>query len=245
VSRELVRRRERMPASVEPNAAQQPIERSERRVLTAVIPIALAGALVVGGYLAGLFWDFRPDKLTRDLVNFTGSAPYAGSMNSGVIVLWAVIATVFLSTSRFIDQRTSHGEHRFMVAFGCLIGYLGIDDAFVLHDRLYSQHVGLPEVFTLAAYGAVAVTLLISNRLVIVGEAHAYLLVLVGLFFAASIAIDLRPRPQASFLPLGTLEYAEDAMKLVALALLLRYAIAFTASTMQAAHRITSREPTT
>jgi len=91
--------------------------------------------------------------LTRDMAAVAGVHPLTGVLSALGVLLWAASAAIWLFAALVLHDRARRAASRFALCSGLLSAYLGLDDLFMVHERLAPELLGLPE---LAVHGAIA-----------------------------------------------------------------------------------------
>ena len=92
-------------------------------------------------------------KLTKDPAQVLHFPLYIGWLSNLSGLLWMIAATVCVFGSEILRRQGGKPETvRFLGISGLLNLYLGFDDLFLLHDRVFPQFLNLPEKFFYFAY---------------------------------------------------------------------------------------------
>lgn len=124
--------------------------------------------------------------LTRDPAQQCDAPFYVGFLSNMGILFWMASATVTAFGAALLTDRPEARRARaFLIALTLLSGAFCVDDFFLLHERL-----PVSEKVIFGAYAVfLAVTLILHRaRLTRIPASH---LIVAGVFFAASIGIDL------------------------------------------------------
>lgn len=85
-------------------------------------------------------------KLAKDPAQVVGFSPYIGMLSNWGVVLWMAAATICLFSAVLLkQQKVSDSTFTFIAVSGGFSLLLGIDDLFLLHDRLFPKLFGIPE----------------------------------------------------------------------------------------------------
>jgi hypothetical protein len=160
-----------------------------------VVPIALAGAS------AGVRGDELFNDPAYELGVLWGIFSYFGILMWAASTACCAVAWTFLTrTSR------SHPLRPWFLASAVLSGALTVDDAFLIHDVVLSDPVGIPEALVLLGYAvAIGWYLFRFRRELLARDDSAVFLVSVFLL-GASLAIDLAIRVTGEFRYASTIE---------------------------------------
>jgi hypothetical protein len=163
-----------------------------RSIRPAISLILAVSAIFIGTVLILHLWKgVRIDQLTRDPASITGTRPYIGFLSNIGIFFWSATATVcFFGAALMTRQRDSLMLKRFLRASGLLTLFLGLDDAFLLHEDLLPQHVGIWEPLIYVGYAAFGLFYLVRFHAVILDT--EYLLLMLALFLLGiSVSLDV------------------------------------------------------
>ena len=186
----------------------------------------LVGALALGLALVGLELADAPLlDLVRDPSYVSDSPWWTGSISLIGLLLWAAAAGMLLLTGVVLRDGGEPRRARFFLASAALVGWLGVDDAVLVHEEILPDEVGDPRRVVLVLYGAVAAAWALRFRRELARDGALMAIVAGG--FAASVLLD-----NADTLPGIPAGYgvavAEDYTKYVALSALLAWALLVT-----------------
>lgn len=190
-------------------------------------PLLVTAAVSMAGFFVARANNVPADHLTRDVVSVSRAAAYVGVFSTIGVMLWVasgVLALATASAAATADRADVKRNGRFLWCFGLGCLSLGFDDVFVVHDRLLPRYLGIPEKLIFAVYFLAVVGLFWRFRAALVSQAHRALLYLAVGLLAASIAVDAAPHEFLG-VPLRTVEYFEDTLKLMGLSVLLTYSV--------------------
>lgn len=152
--------------------------------------------------------------------NVLADAPfYAGILsNLGVLLWWTAAVVGFLSYSLLRTFARSRRAHRyFFLAVAAFTALLALDDLLMLHEEVFPNLLGVPEIAVFGLYALLFAVLLVTFRtrvirlgLALPGSALA--------FFGVSVLIDLGLLRFFFELPPGLDGYLEDSAKLLGIA---------------------------
>ncbi len=148
--------------------------------------LALAGAAVAAVYHMRFGHGIPVGLLTRDVAEVAKLPPYAGLLSQIALLLWPVGVTACFLAASVDEDRT---RRAFFVTAGVLTVLLGLDDAFLLHERVLPR-MGVPELAVLGVYAALFLYLVVRFRAVILQTRYA-LLILACLGFGVSALLDM------------------------------------------------------
>jgi len=187
-----------------------------RSIRPAIVLILAVSAIFIGTVLILHLWKgVRIDKLTRDPAAIIGTRPYIGFLSNIGIFFWSATATVcFFGAAFMTKRRDSLMVMRFLRASGLLTLFLGLDDAFLLHEDLLPGHVGIGEPFIYVGYAALGLFYLLRFYAVILDT--EYLLLMLALFFLGiSVSSDVVLDQDIIHLPSRIAVLVEDGAKFV------------------------------
>ncbi|MBO6607593.1 hypothetical protein [Psychroserpens sp.] len=123
--------------------------------------------------------------LTRDIVS-TGDLPvYIGLLSQLGIFIWAATAAICLFASQVLHSK---GNQRYLIIASAISLYLGIDDAFLLHESVFPA-IGIHQKIVIASYGLLMAVFLWNYRKTILSTDYL-LMAIAFICFATSILID-------------------------------------------------------
>ena len=185
-----------------------------RSILPAIRLILVVSAMSIGSVLILHLWKgVRIDQLTRDPAAITGTRPYIGFLSNIGIFFWSATSTVcFFGAALMAKQRNSLALKRFLRASGLLTLFLGLDDAFLLHEDLLPHHVGIWEPLTYVGYAGLGLFYLVRFYSVILDT--EYLLLMLALFLLGiSVSLDVVWDRHIIALPSRIVFLVEDGAK--------------------------------
>lgn len=87
-------------------------------------------------------------KLAKDPAEVMGFSPYIGMLSNWGVVLWMGAAAICLFSAVLLkQQKVSPSTLTFITVSGSFSLLLGIDDLFLLHDRLFPKLFDIPEKY--------------------------------------------------------------------------------------------------
>lgn len=180
--------------------------------------------LTLGG--AGVFatvWGIPAATLFRDTTAVVDAPLYVGALSLVGLFLWAAAAAVCLFVAALLWRHPSRSAERtFFLGAGVLTAMLLLDDAFLFHESIAPDDLGIPGSAVYGAYGTAVVALFWTHQRAVWNSAYSILGVSVA-FLAASVGIDLMIDhefvPPALLAQAPGLEYyLEDGAKLFGIA---------------------------
>ena len=179
---------------------------------------SMAGSLGVAGVMilsAATGVDLA--DLTRDVVAVTDTHLYVGALSTTGLMLWAATAGICLLGAANLSNLPQHrGAAWFLLWAGLLTALLGLDDAFLLHERVFPTHLGLPQKGVYLTYISMILGFLLFFFQRILRT--DYVLLGMSLFFMAlSVGMD-------EFIPYSRFEtFVEDSCKFAGIVFWLTY----------------------
>jgi hypothetical protein len=145
------------------------------------------GAVPLLAVVAAVLWlDIRSAVLMRDPVAVFEGPWYTGALSQLGILVWAAAAAYCVLAASLLMGRARW----FFIASAALTLLLGLDDAFVLHERVFPDYLGLDEIFVYGIYLGLTITyLLVFIRQILFTE-YPLLAMAFG-FFGLSIIMDV------------------------------------------------------
>lgn len=168
---------------------------------------AVALALVAAAWIGSVALDRPVTTFTREPQSVAGAPWYAGALSIAALLGWWTIAVTCAGAGLLAGALRAP-----LPAIAVVAAYLGLDDAFQLHELVLPDIVGIPQTVVLAAYAGVFGWLLYAGRRWI--RAHGWRLFALGAaLLVASAVLDLIGDHGGAKLPL-----AEDGAKLLGIA---------------------------
>lgn len=170
-------------------------------LIAALVPISLV--LLIHQHLG-----VELGVLTRDPNAVLGAPLYVGLLSQAGIFFWAAAAAVSLFSWSLVSAGPDRRDvARFLMASFLLSAFLGLDDAFLLHEEFFPS-IGVGERRVYAAYvGTVLLYLFAFRRLIL--QTDYVLLAMALAFLALSMSLDwLQPDGFDVFI-------VEDSAKLI------------------------------
>lgn len=92
-------------------------------------------------------------KLAKDPAEVKNFPPYIGMLSNWSVILWTMAAAICLFSAVLLKQQKASGAtFRFIAVSGGFSLLLGIDDLYLLHDRLFPKLFHIPENFFYGLY---------------------------------------------------------------------------------------------
>ena len=115
--------------------------------------ILVVSAILLGMVLLLHFWKGIPiSKLTRDPTAIAFLPAYTGFLSQIGIFLWSASATICFFSATVLSKGVDCQKlRRFLVASALLTLILGLDDAFLLHEKVLPRF-GIPQIVTYCSY---------------------------------------------------------------------------------------------
>lgn len=203
------------------------------------LALILGSALLLVGVclLLGLARGFSLNEISRDPLATAGLHPLTGAQSQLGVLIWWSAASICLATWAVLRHtEANRALVRFFLWSGLVTAMLALDDQFQFHDNLARELLGLRERYVIAVYGIVLGAYFIAFRKVI-RRTEFLLLGLAIVFAALSVAGDLVSQ---QFVEAGepsgvgeVLNYAEDALKLLAIVCWSAYLIRFSLASLR------------
>jgi hypothetical protein len=189
------------------------------------VPILGALAVVLGlAVIARVRFDIAWTQIMGDPASAAGAPFYLGFVSNVGILLWAATASIFLfAWSLHRGQASEREWGRFLLCSGLLVGWLGLDDLFMLHDQVFPSYLSVPQVAVIAASGAAAALYLLRfARVMAARTAYPVFLAALGLL-GLSLLLDHLSDYTSVHIPGSGL--LEDGAKLLGVGTWLSYSI--------------------
>jgi hypothetical protein len=92
-------------------------------------------------------------SLAKDPAEIRHFPPYIGMLSNWGVILWVVTATICLFSAALLKlQKATDGRFKFLLVSGLFSLLLGLDDLYLLHDRLLPRIFHMPEIFFYLLY---------------------------------------------------------------------------------------------
>lgn len=153
---------------------------------------AFLSTVMLSAVLLIHWWKGVPvDELTKDPIIFgEGMAVYTGFLSQTGIFFWSGAASVCLFCGSILPREMlESGFARFLTVSGAFTLFLGLDDAFLLHETLLPRF-GIPQNLVLIVYLVFTLSYLFVFRQLILSTRYRLLAVALGAF-AISLALDV------------------------------------------------------
>lgn len=170
-----------------------------------------------------------PDHFTRDPLAVMDGPFYIGVMSNLTVGFWFVTAGagwMIVSVLRVASRPDARAWA--MTLASSLLTLLALDDILMLHEEALQRHVGVPESVTVLAYACACGAIALAFR-AIWATTCWQLIAGAGMFFAASISVDLLTSGW------GWRPMVEDGLKLMGVAGLLAWTLTTGARWLQPA----------
>jgi hypothetical protein len=174
-------------------------------------------ALIVYGVILGLFGAIgvSPSTIIRDPAQMTDQPVYLGLLSNVGVFLWMATGAICLFSASLAGAASWASRSAQLLLFaGAFSILLGLDDFFLIHDRLLSDKVCVP------IYLALGLTLVLRHARELATLEVLVMFVAVS-FLAASVGIDVVQH----HLPLKyeTVQVIEDGCKFIGIISWLRF----------------------
>lgn len=129
-----------------------------KKQLLEIWPTTVIGILVsLGGagftVLIAELTDNPIWKLAKDPAEVMNFPPYIGMLSNWSVILWITTAVICLFGAVILKkQNTPKDTLRFIIGSGLLSLFLGIDDLYRLHDKIFPRMFHAPESFFYLLY---------------------------------------------------------------------------------------------
>lgn len=159
------------------------------------------------------------NHLLGDPATAMGAPFYIGFVSNVGVVLWAATASIFLFSYRLLGRRGGEAEwRRFLLCSGLFVGWLGLDDLFLLHDHFFPDVLSISQPVIVGAYAMLAL-LYLWRFAPLIYRTDFLILLAAFCLLATSLALDQFP------IPLLGRDLWEDAAKLLGIGAWLSYAV--------------------
>jgi hypothetical protein len=182
-------------------------------------PIAALTALAVLG-VAGIGWlatNHSFGYFTRDPAAITREAPYMGLVSFVGLFGWAAGATALICGGYVASLKGALDRRNALFLTAAAVVYLFLDDSFQFHEHYYPRYLHLHDSVIEPVYVVVTVVAVVKGRSFI-ASTNFRLLVISGIFFAISIALDIAIKSER-------VVALEDGAKLIGIFVLAAYCL--------------------
>lgn len=129
------------------------------------------------------------DTFTRDTADVAKAPLFTGLISNLGILMWTATGSICIFTGVLLRRSNNRIAH-FLLASGLLTLVLMFDDLLLMHERVFDEHLGIPEELVIGSYGLALAGILLWWRRVI-WESNYMLLILALFFFAISVGADI------------------------------------------------------
>src|SRR5918999_2789230 len=190
---------------------------------SASLPICVALGVLCAAKIARVYFDIPWFHMMGDPAAITGWPFYLGFVSNAGALLWAAAASIFFFSYHL--HRTSGGDAewgRFALCSGLLVGLLGLDDIFMLHEAVIPKYTPISQTLFVAMYAGLAALYVVRFASLIAQTAYPLLVGAVAML-AVSVGLD-QMKDIFSIVVFGQ-GYLEDAAKLLGIGTWLSYAV--------------------
>lgn len=198
--------------------------------------LAVAGILIGVTLVLHIWREISIEILLRDPAAITGQPFYTGFLSQMGIFFWSAAATVCLFSVLIISRQTGQSRLRqFLLISGMLTLFLGLDDAFLLHEEVFPIHLGISEKVVFGSYAGFMLFYL-SRFYPLILRTEYILMMMALFFFSLSMIVDkFDPSTMGFFL-------LEDSAKLIGILSWLAYFFRIGQSLVDLLHESTRAE---
>jgi hypothetical protein len=180
-----------------------------------VLAVWLPGLLVVGVAVAiALTTDVTLRTLMQDTTTVLGAPFYVGSLSLAGVIGWSAAAGVSLFAAAIASRPEARSTRSLLLAMGILTAVLLVDDAFLIHDEIVPQYLGISGELIGVGYVVVTLAILYLHRAVITYTNYP-LLVAALVLLGVSAAVDIASTFLVRVVPTNLVTIGEDGTKLV------------------------------
>lgn len=188
-----------------------------RNRLPLIIGSAIGAVGIAGICVLAFVTGSELSELTRDVVAVVDTHLYTGALSTTGLMLWAATAGICLLGAALMapmaQQRTNMW---FLLSAGALTSLLAVDDAFLLHERVFPNYLGLPQNGVYAVYIGMIAAFLVGFLPKILKTDYVILASALG-FMGLSVGMD-------QFIVYTRFEtFVEDSCKFVGIVFWLTY----------------------
>jgi hypothetical protein len=152
--------------------------------------LAIASFLIIPIIFLNAWAGVGFDELTRDPISFLGGSIYTGFLSQAGILIWAATSSICVFGSYSLPKFARYRQVKnFLFASGLITFILGIDDTFLLHEKL-STYFSFSEKFIYMFY-IFCICSYIYKFYNFIFATEYVLLIIAFSFFAVSIFLDV------------------------------------------------------
>lgn len=187
--------------------------------LAALAAVGLGLLPLLAVVLASVVADIRLSDATRDAIDVTGASIYVGALSNLGVVLWVVTAACCLFAAAILrSSNSSSTDIRFLAATGLVTAIAAVDDLFLLHERVLTQFLGVPDATYVVLWLGIGIAYLVVAGGSLRRHASPAMIAAISLF-AVSVSIDIF----APFTDQWT--FIEDSAKYLGIVLWMLFAV--------------------
>lgn len=182
-----------MPSDIDIDVSNSTLKLTTRlrmivALLVILLPTILLSVVILQPFVAPKWMFF--DMLTAAEFSDDCCHIYYGFVSNLGIFLWVATSAIALFATYLLWRfGASRGHVTFALSAALLSGWLGLDDAFLLHEVAFPE-LGVPQTLVLMAYVALGgLYALLSWR--VIWSSEFWILFLAGVGVASSLGIDL------------------------------------------------------
>ena len=158
------------------------------KLLITFIPSLL---FLIVGITTGYSFGVTPSLLLGDLADIAGKInPLYGLFTNIGVLCWIATATVCLFTAITLRKLKSKKIFNFLMYSGILSAYLGIDDAFMLHDFVAPIYLKISENFILASILIAFIVYIVRFYKLILASNYTFFILALS-FLTMSLGLDV------------------------------------------------------
>ncbi|MGB7415468.1 MAG: hypothetical protein WA902_14775 [Thermosynechococcaceae cyanobacterium] len=158
---------------------------------SAILLILAISSVLIGPTIVLNIWGgIGFDELTRDPISVLGGSIYTGLLSQAGILIWAAVSSICIFGSYSLPRSARNRQTKnFFFASGLLTFVLGLDDAFLLHEKS-STYFGFSEKIIYVFY-ILCIGIYLYRFYNLIATTEYILLVMAFTCFAISIMLDI------------------------------------------------------
>lgn len=199
--------------------------------------------LLIAAGVIGLTSNVTVADLTRDATAVAEVPWHTGALSTVGLLLWSAAATLCLFTAALVRNTSGPAAQsgRFLLYSGLLTLVLLVDDAFLVHETVAPEYLGISARSLFTGYALAAIAIFWLHRKSIADSHYLLLLLAIALLAAGVVADELHDRGLLERLGVhrvGVHYLLEDGCKLLGIAGWLAYYVSTCYRTLE--HRSNS-----
>ena len=162
-----------------------------RQLTFTLIP---ASTIIAAIAVTSILLQIEIPLMTRDVTAIADIHPLSGILSTLGIMLWCATAAICFFSAAIVHKSNHPHIYKYLLGSAVLSTYLMLDDAFLFHEGLAPNYIGLNEKVVFFGLGVSVFILFFTNRHVILKTNYKILLLALS-FLCISVIIDTILQP--------------------------------------------------